>query len=184
MQYRTAKYSIIIFVSLTMLICSCSTVKLQNRKDLDIELDANSLDKLSAYYKNTSNDTTYARKSLYYGFDDDTLYKRDDLMVKIKPIDKKNIQFKIFDNGIAIDSISIKGKYKKGYFKVKRQLKTDFIVGPLLWILSENLKYIGLTNDNNLVVINSGGSGFLLFVVVPTFSAGGVPTAIEYERCE
>ncbi|WKZ76300.1 MAG: hypothetical protein QY303_05245 [Vicingaceae bacterium] len=86
------------------------------------------------------------------------------------------------DNETVIDSLTIKGKYRKGYFKVRTEVKANFIAGPLLWVLAENTKYIGITNDNNLVILNSGGSGFLLLIAFPIFAASGGQTTIEYER--
>lgn len=176
------KNGIIIFLSLTMLVCSCSTVRLKNRKGLDIHLDANSFDKLSGNYKNSKNDTTYLRRTLYNNFNYDTLYRHKDLIVNITSIDKNKIKLKVFDNETAIDSLTIKGKYRKGYFKARREVNANFIAGPLLWVLAENTKYIGLSNDNNLVIMNSGDCGYLLLIAFPIFAAGGGQTEIEYER--
>lgn len=173
---------ITIFLSLTMLVCSCSTVRLKSRIDKDQYLDVNSFDKLSGDFKNSKDDTIYHYSTLYNNFNYDTLYRQKDLIVNFKPIDKNIIKLKVFDNETAIDSLTIKGKYRKGYFKVRRQVKASFIAGPLLWVLAENTKYIGLTKDNNLVVMNSGGSGFLLLIAFPIFAAGGGQTNIEYER--
>ncbi len=173
---------ITIFLSLTMLVCSCSTVRLKSRIDKDQYLDVNSFDKLSGDFKNSKDDTIYHYSTLYNNFNYDTLYRQKDLIVNFKPIDKNIIKLKVFDNETAIDSLTIKGKYRKGYFKVRRQVKANFIAGPLLWVLAENTKYIGLTKDNNLVVMNSGGSGFLLLIAFPIFAAGGGQTNIEYER--
>jgi hypothetical protein len=172
---------IIIFLSLTIMVCSCSTVRLKSRNGLDIHLDANSFDKLGGDYNNSKIDTNF-RRTLYSNFNYDTLNKQKDLIVSITPIDKNKIQLRLLANETAIDSLTIKGKYRKGYFKVRREVNAKFIAGPLLWVLAENTKYIGLTNDNNLVIIHSGGSGFLLLIAFPIFAAGGGQTEIEYER--
>ena len=173
---------IIIFLSLAMLVCSCSTIKLNTRKGLDIHLDANSSDKLSGDYKNSKNDTINVRRTLYNNFNYDTLYRQKNLIVNITPIDKNKIKLKVLDNETAIDSLTIKGKYRKGYFKIRRQWGTSFIAGPLLWIFGDNLKYLGVTNENKLVIIDSGGGGVLLLIAFPIFAAGGGQTEIEYER--
>ena len=177
----TAK-RIIIFLSLTLLICSCSTVRLKSRIGKDQQLDAISSDKLSGDFKNSRNDTNYLYRTLYNNFIYDTIYRQKDLTVKLTPIDKNIIKLKIFGNETVIDSLTIKGKYRNGYFKVRRQVNANFIVGPLLWVLAENTKYLGLTKDNNLVILNSGGSGFLLLIALPIFAAGGGQTEVEYER--
>lgn len=176
------KNRITIFFSLTMLICSCSTVRFNSRIDKDQYIDVNSFDKLSGNFKNSKDDTIYQFRALYNNFNYDTLYRQKDLIVNFNPIDKNTIRLKVYGNETAVDSLTIKGKYRKGYFKVRRQVEANFIAGPLLWVLAENSKYIGLTKGNNLVVLNSGGSGFLLLIALPIFAAGGAQTNIEYER--
>lgn len=89
----------------------------------------------------------------------------------------------ISDNKIIIDSLTLKGKYKKGYIKLKRKWNTHFIAGPLLWILNDNLCYLGLTNENKLLVIKSSG-GVMLLIAFPVFSMNGVQSEIEYELHE
>ena len=123
-------------------------------------------------------------RSLYNNFNYDTIYGKQDLLVNIIPIDKNRLKIKLLDKGIGIDSLTIKGKYKNSYFKTRTEVKTKFIAGPLLWVLAENKKYIGLTNENNLIILNSGGSGFLLLIAFPIFAAGGGQTTIKYERTE
>lgn len=169
---------------MTLSICSCSTVRFKDRIGKDISLDANSLDKLSGDFKNSNNDTTNFRTTLYNNFNYDTLFRKKDLIVNYTPIDKNRIKLKVLDTETVIDSLTIKGKYRKGYFKVRTEVKANFIVGPFLWVLTENTKYIGMTNDNNLVILNSGGSGFLLLIAFPIFVAGGGQSIIEYERQE
>lgn len=173
---------IIIFLSLTFLVCSCSTVRLKSRIGKDQHLDVNSFDKLSGDFKNSKNDTVYLYRTLYNNFNYDTIYRQKDLSVNLTPIDKNKVKLKVFDKETVIDSLTIKGKYRRGYFKVRREVNANFIAGPLLWVLAENTKYIGLTKDNNLVIMNSGGSGFLLLIALPIFAAGGGQTEVEYER--
>ncbi len=78
--------------------------------------------------------------------------------------------------------MTIKGKYRRGYFKMKRQYSTNFIAGPLLWILGDNFKYLGLTKDNKLIIIDSGNGGVMLFVIFPIFGSGSGQFENEYER--
>ncbi len=179
---KMGRHRIIILLSLTLLVCSCSTVRFKDRIGKDVYLDADSFDKLNGDFKNSKTDTINLHRTLYNNFNYDTIYRQKDLIVNFTPIDKKRLKLKVLDNGIVIDSLTIKGKYRKGYFKTRTEIKANFIAGPLLWVLAENKKYIGLTNDNNLVILNSGGSGFLLLIAFPIFAAGGGQTTIEYER--
>ena len=172
----------IILLSLTLFICSCSTIRLKSRKGLDIHLDANSFNKLSGNFKNSNNDTIKFHRTLYSNSDYDSLYRKKDLIVNITPIDKNKILLKVIDNQYIIDSLTIKGRYRSGYFRMKRQWSTSFIAGPLLWILGDNLKYLGLTKENKLVIIDSGSGGVMLLVAFPIFGAGSGQFENEYER--
>lgn len=167
---------------MTLLVCSCSTIRLKSRKGKDLHIDASSFDKLSGDFKNSKNDTIHFRRTLYNNFNYDTVYRQKDLIVNITPIDKNKIILKVFDNETPIDSLTIKGKYRRGYFKMRRQWSTSFLAGPLLWGLGDNLKYLGLTKDNKLVIINSGSGGVMLLVVFPIFAAGSGQFENEYER--
>jgi hypothetical protein len=176
------KNKITIFLSLTLLVCSCSTIKLKNRKGLDIHLDANSSYKLNGDFKNSKIESNKFQRTLYNNFNLDTIYRQKNLIVNITHIDKKNIKLKAIDNQFTIDSLTIKGKYRRGYFKMKRQWSTSFIAGPLLWILGDNLKYLGLTKDNKLLIIDSGSGGVMLLVAFPILGAGSGQYENEYER--
>jgi len=173
---------ILIILSLTLLFCSCSTIRLKSRKGKDLHLDASFFNKLSGDFKNSKNDTINFRKTLYNNFNYDTVYRQKDLIVNITPIDKHKIKLKVLDNETFIDSLTITGKYRRGYFKVRRQWSTSFIAGPLLWILGDNLKYIGLTKENKLVIIDSGSGGVMLLVAFPISAAGSGQFENEYER--
>lgn len=172
----------IVFLSLTILVCSCSTIRLKDRKGIDIHLDANSSQKLSGVYKNSKNDTIKFHRTLYSNFTFDSLYRQKDITINITPIDKNKIKLKVYNQESAIDSLTIKGKYRRGYFKMRRQWSTSFIAGPLLWILGDNLKYIGLTKEDKLVIIDSGSGGVMLLVAFPISAAGSGQFENEYER--
>jgi hypothetical protein len=46
------------------------------------------------------------------------------------------------------------------------------------------LKYIGLTKENNLVILNSGNSGVMFALFFPVFAAGSGQFVNEYNRVE
>lgn len=176
--------SILLIFSLALLICSCSTIKLKSRKGKDIQLDKRSFNVLRGSFKNTKKDTVHFQRTLFSNFDYDTVYNQKNLIVNFTPVDKHHIKLKVLDNEFTIDSLTIKGKYKRGYFKVRRQWEASFIVGPLVWVLGDNFKYVGLTGENKLVIINSGSGGVMLLVAFPIFGAGSGQFENEYERIE
>lgn len=173
---------IIIIFNWVFIGLSCSTITLKSREGLDQHVDYNSFEKLNGNYKNSKNDTVNSYKSLYYNFKIDSLYQQKKLIVNLNVLDKNNIKIKLIDNERVIDSLIIKGKFRGGYFKIKRQWNTSFIAGPLLWILVDNIKYVGLTKANQLVIIDSGTGGIMLLVVFPIFAAESGQFENEYER--
>jgi hypothetical protein len=161
---------------------SCTTIKLTNRAGRDIEITEDSFQKLEGTFSNISIDTNHRNRTLLSNFLTDSIYKNQELSLQIEAIDHKSILLKVWSYDTVVESIAVKGKFKRGYFKVRRQWNTSFIAGPLLWILGDDLKYLGITNTNNLLVINSGGGGLMLLIALPIFAAGGSQFENEYVR--
>ena len=176
------KSTIILFIILSLLVFSCSTVNLVTRKEKDTQLNSADYLKLKGTYSNITIDQNYPDRTLFRNFRNDTLGKQKQYAVDIIPIDPKTLTLSLNNNGVLVKTLTLKGKYEKGYFKVKRNYRTKFIAGPLLWVFGEHLNYIGLTKENNLVVLESGGAGVLLLVVIPFFVAGGDKHDYEYRR--
>jgi hypothetical protein len=176
------RYNTFIILSLLLLICSCSTIRLKSRKGKDIHLDVSSIDKINGDYKNSNSDSLYFQSTLYNNFNDNTIYRKNELQINIEALDKHHIKLRVFDNETIIDSLTIKGKYRRGYFKIKRQWNSSFIFGPLIWELGDNFKYLGVTKENKLVIIDSGNGGVMLLVAFPIMGAGGGQVEHEYER--
>lgn len=94
------------------------------------------------------------------------------MKIGITPINTKSIELKLLRENSLISTLKVQGKYKRGYFRVKRKQYSKFIAGPLLWIMGDNFKYIGLTKKDDLVILNSGSGGVLIALVLPIFAAG------------
>src|ERR1035437_3361957 len=181
----------IFFIFFSLLVSSCSTVDLATRKGKDISLNSNEYLKLKGTYSNQSLDTNRFNfnRRLFENFNLDTLGRGQiGFYADIIPIDDETLTVnlyrkdKINTQDEFIKCLTLKGKFKDGYFKVKRQYPTKFIAGPLLWILGEHQSCIGLTKENNLVVLDSGGEGALFLIVLPIFVAGGDKHDYEYKR--
>jgi hypothetical protein len=169
----------------TVVFSACSSVKLTSRYGKDIELTPTNFNQLEGKYSNISLDSVHYFRTLIGNFQFDTLFKqKESSFVIIEPLDNKTLNLKLFKADSNICELTVKGKFKNGYFKVKRQWTTSFIAGPLLWILGDNLKYLGLTNENNLVIVNSGGGGAMLLIAIPIFAAGGGQYENEYAKAK
>ena len=147
-----------------------------------VTLFISSFYKINGDYKNSNSDTLYFQSTLYNKFNDNTIYRKNELQINIEALDKHHIKLRVFDNETIIDSLTIKGKYRRGYFKIKRQWNSSFIFGPLIWELGDNFKYLGVTKEYKLVIIDSGNGGVMLLVALPIMGAGGGQVEHEYER--
>jgi hypothetical protein len=172
---------ILLFLSVTLFLFSCSTIRLRGRESKDVYLDATSFEKLSGEYKNRNIDSLDFYKTLYGTFTDESLDCKEELVINLTPIDKNTIKLKASNHQSKCDSLIIKGKYKRGYFKVNRAWSINFMAGPLLWSLNDNPKYIGLTKENKLLILHSGHGGTMFFLAIPIFAAQGAPIEIEYD---
>lgn len=169
----------LLFAALLFL-SSCSTVNLKHRAGKDRPLTKTDFSALEGTFTNAAPDSVrsfYDRK-LEDHFVDDSLFCTS---VRIRP-EEKRLHLDLYDGDSLVTTYSVKGRFKKGYFRTRRRAMTNFFAGPVLWVVAEDFKYVGVTKDNNLIVLNSGGSGLLMFFVVPLFAAGGGDFWDEYPR--
>ena len=54
----------------------------------------------------------------------------------------------------------------KGYFKLKKTFSAEFVLGPILWGIGDDIKYIGLTKSKDIVLLNAYG-GVMFLVIMP-----------------
>ena len=177
----------IFFLLLIVELSSCSSVKLETRNGKDQQLTSSSFEKLNGTFSNLPADTNYLNRTLYCHFTNEN--KRKDSIcsgvqytVELLSTDSRSLTIALKTNETTVRKITLKGKYKEGYFKANRHISLHGLLGPLLWIFGENIIYIGLTNENNLIVINSGGAGALLIVAFPISISGGERRDTEYIR--
>lgn len=167
---------------LTLIFSSCSTVNLKARKGMDVELTATDYEKLKGSFSNTPIDTAYYYHTLYRNFRNDTTgTKQKQYTLEITPVSANRMTLKLSHNDVPIKTLNLKGKFKNGYFRVKRKFSAEMLFGPI-WGLTEHLNYIGLSKENNLVVFDSGGVGFTMVTIFPFFVAGGDRYNHEYLR--
>lgn len=154
-----------------LLCCSCSTIQLKYRKGMDRPVSASDFSALEGSFSNAAPDTTrsfYVRELIHHFITDSIACTH----VSIRP-ETKRLHLDLYKGDSLLTTKTLKGRYRKGYFRTRRNVRAKFAVGPVLWVLSEEFKYVGVTNNRNLVVLNSGGGGVLLFFVIPLGGAGG-----------
>lgn len=158
--------------------CSCSTIHTKYRKGMDRPVSASDFSALEGTFSNTPPDTVrsfYVRELIHH-FITDTIACTH---VFVRP-ETKRLHLDLYNGDSLLTTKTLKGRYRKGYFRTRHNVRATFPVGPVLWVIAEDFKYVGVTNEGNLVVLNSGGSGVLLFFVVPLGAGGGGDFSGEY----
>lgn len=172
-----------LLIMLTM--ASCATVDLSTRKEQkqDQIITKDKLTGMNGTFLNRSNDT---RENQFYSLwatlnpDHDSIPNWDQAIVKLEVQNEKRIKATLLRNDSIIETKKIKFKVKKGFLDVRKYYKAGMIFGPLLWGLGSEDNCIGLTSENNLVIVNSRG-GVAMLLIMPTFGAGH-QTTTEYDR--
>ena len=170
----------IIILLLVFFLLGCSSVNFSSRKGKDFELNENNYTLIEGSYSNNTIDTLHKYRTLLSEFQFDTISNHNNYKVRIVANGNRMLEFKFINTDTLISSFLVKGRYKRGYFKAKTEWGPGFIAGPLLWTLGDRRKYIGITKNNNLVVLTSYG-GMMFLTVLPIFAAGGQYEA-EYLR--
>lgn len=182
------RYPEIIFFSLLIVeLSSCSSVKLETRNGKDQQLTSASFEKLAGTFSNLPADSNNTNQTLFCNFTNenkrkDTVCSGNQFTVELLSTGPRSLTLALKTNETTIRKITLKGKYKEGYFKANRHISLHGLLGPLLWVFGENIIYIGLTNENNLIVLNSGGAGALLVVAFPISISGGERRDTEFMR--
>jgi hypothetical protein len=155
---------------LILILGSCKQVQYAHRKNLDIPINETNYYQLKGIYQNKTIDTNQKNNSFSNQFLENNYSTIDSF--ELQPINNKKLLLRFFNNSTIIDSLTIKGKFKDGYFKVNRLFYSSFIVPPIIWMFGHNIKLIGLQHNQNLVVLHSGGSGYSFFIAIPYYVAG------------
>jgi hypothetical protein len=179
------KNILLIAFTLTITLTSCTTVDRGQRTGKDQHLTASDYPQFKGTFSNLPSDTNYRFRSLYSQFsktNSDTICKDKKCMVEIEEVRPKSIKLCLLADTLRVDSLTLVGRYGRGYFKLRRRVAANFIFGPLVWVLGEGKCYLGQTNSDDIVVLSSGGMGVLFITALPIFVAGGDRRELEYKR--
>lgn len=175
----------IIFLICILLLYSCYTVNVAARRDKDINLTTADTSKLRGSFSALPIDTSWnarQRDGLAYMFFDTLAPTKETTTVMIEPKGEHTLVLHLKKDSVYLRTIKLKGRYDDGYFKLRKRLKAKFVFGPLLWVLYGGQTCIGLTKENNLVVLYSKSAGSTMFLVLPIFVAGAEPSEGQYLR--
>ncbi len=171
-MFSLPNYIVLLFVFFTT---SCVSIKTNSRIGKDQKLNNSTYTNLNGNYVNTPTDINNLKRTLFSKLSASDSYldfhNHKNCMVKIVAENNKKLKVSLVKSDTVLKSINLYGKFKNGYFKVKKQHQFKTIFGPIIWLKGTTLNYIGVTYNKNLVVLNSGAAiSFLL--ALPFYTSG------------
>lgn len=174
-------------ISLLFLITSCATVSTSSREKLnDKHLTADNIQLINGTFVNNPNDSLPAeRRALWKKLFLKTARHTENwehATVNLQVTSSDKLTATLMINNDTAETRIIRFKMTKGYLNLKRQVRAQFPVGPILWVIGNTKVYAGITEENKLVLINSA-TGFSAFLCLPLIVAGEQET-FEYNAAE
>jgi hypothetical protein len=178
-NYFKISYQLLLLLSFF----SCSTIDKIDRGNKDYALDNTNHSKLTGIYSNKNIESTWSIYEMLY---DRKLFHQklnnDSILVGLKIVNDNKLELSFFKNKSCIKTVKLKGKYENGYFLVNARFGLLSPFFPLLWGPGIYNMSIGITKNDDLVVLESHG-GASIFVIVPFFAGGG-ESDVEFRRVE
>lgn len=170
-----------------LLLASCSTSRINDKNKLNTapRLTSTDIGKLNGTFANkpigneaAGVNTLWERLFTHFTSSD----RWPHAQVKIEVTSPKTVTFTLLDAYKPIDTRIVRFKLRKGQMKLKKQLRGEMTVGPLVWGLQVSKSWLWLTADNQLKLFDIKG-GTLMVLFMPVFGSGG-ENEIAYSRVE
>ncbi|MBL0336857.1 MAG: hypothetical protein IPP73_16495 [Chitinophagaceae bacterium] len=107
------------------------------RNGKDQQLTSSSFEKLNGTFSNLPADTNYLNRTLYCHFTNEN--KRKDSIcsgvqytVELLSTDSRSLTIALKTNETTVRKITLKGKYKEGYFKSEQAYFTTWFTGAII----------------------------------------------------
>jgi len=166
------------------LVCSCTSLK--KISESTEELTSNDSLKLKGTYSAYSNkdylptladflEIDYFLKHLNY--EDD-----DSLIIKINPIDKNHLEVLVFNHDSLQSKKTIRGKYKKNYFVLKKQHNYDPELGIFLYTWSRQKTRLKIEENGNIIIDSKSFLNAIIIGFVPIAFVTDKNYNIEFEK--
>jgi len=148
--------------------CNSSTIYLIKRDVTDLNLNKTNYRKLKGRYSNSCICHSYSKELTSLIYSERKLKKKfniDSLTLQINPIDEKSLELMFFNKDSLLETKILKGKYENGYFSARTIHRIEGLF-PLLWGPADQNMSFGITEQNNLVILESHG-GLAILVIAP-----------------
>lgn len=182
MNLKICKYFNFIYKTFILFgLFSCSTINQIDRTNKDISLDNKNFNKLNGIYSNKNINSPWTFDGIIYQHN--SSYKalnNDSIRVRLKTTSENKLEIDFLKNDICLKSLKLQGKYSDGYFSMKPKFRFLTPFFPLLWGPGFYNLSLGITKNNNLVLLESHG-GVTVLIVLPFF-ASGAQSDNEFKR--
>jgi len=166
----------------TSFLTSCSSVKKAVASEATIALQNNNLLEIQGIYANKPGNGDAEIFSLWstLNFNAEKYENWADLEVRLKINSENIVVAELIDRNVILDTKTLKGKIKKGFYNLKKQFKFDFTY-VVFWALGDSSVKMGITEHKELIVFReSAGVAFL--VIAPVFGADSKIIETKYKR--
>ena len=174
---------IVQFLIMIILLGSCSTISKIDRDEKDLSLCDSNIKTINGTFLNKD---LRSKRDIYNLINSSKRHYKsfntDSVSVKLTLITEKEIELSFIICDSFLTTIRLKGKLKNGYFCAKTKINLISPFFPILWGPGIYYIDIGLTKENDLVILDSESSA-AFFIVFPFFAVGN-ENASEFKRIE
>jgi hypothetical protein len=178
-DFQTILFSILI----SSFLSSCSTISKIDRAGKDYNIDNKSFERINGRYNNRNTQSNWTIYDMLY---DRRLFhkklKNDSVVVVIKAINAKKLELSFVKGNTCFRKQKLRGHYENGYFSVNAKFGFLSPLFPILWGPGTYNMSIGISKNDNLVILESHG-GTAIFLVIPFFASGSEGD-YEFKRLE
>ena len=178
-DFKTILFTILI----SSFLSSCSTISKIDRAGKDYNIDNKSVERINGRFNNLNTQSNWTIYDMLY---DRKIFhkklKNDSVVVVIKAINDKKLELSFIKGDSCIRKQKLRGHCENGYFSVNTKFGLLSPLFPILWGPGTYNMSIGISKNDNLVVLESHG-GTAIFLMIPFF-ASGTKGDYEFKRLE
>lgn len=176
-QIKNANFFIFITISCLLCLSSCSTISKIDRTGLDIYIEDTNYYKINGKFSNIGNFRSGPVSGSVYNifYAAKTFHKRIDnniTSVTIKAINEKKIELSFLQGDSILKKKILRGKFENGYFSVNTGYSILNPLFPVLWGPTNYKRILGITKNNDLVILDTRNA-IVVLLVIPFWGAGG-----------
>lgn len=168
---------------IVILASSCATTNSIDRTGKDVFLDSSNYRQLNGVYSNINMTDGFSVYDVFHKYK--TIHKKinnDRVVVSVNVVSQKKNEMRFMQENICVKKMRLRGQFENGYFSANPRCSILNPLFPVLWGPAYYKREIGISSNNNLVILDSRGA-LVFFLAIP-FWVDGNENANEYYRFE